>query len=567
MAAQITKFYITDDYFDDPPDTVISLPALAREIDTQRYKTYKRRLDQIDDETPTRLPLLDAAWKHIHLEKKGKLLELILLFERLRDQLKETGTEVVVGDVTAEQYRALLRDVEAHCDVTVRLVDADGANRSLAETYATDLLSVMVLLASQCLWMVYRHVRRTDQPAETETLLFPYSGRESSTRPVVEALQRPSQVVVRSVFNLKNSIDDWGEANSASLSSFASVGTVLTELAFLFRFGREILSQRETEQILTEALRDEIGHDLEHAVRYAVRVGYGGNISNLVFAAGVDDLLNRVDCERVVVGGNSPGDRAILAVARDHSLDTYYVPHSIAHPDDQMYLQHPETTMFVASEFDREYLTGAFDDAELPRLVATGRPYFGQFSDGDDERADDELKVVLATQDGPDYVRRTFLETVLSGIEHCPINERTVVVKIHPDEDIAFYQHELERFDSTVVNQTVVDDSNLQTHLETADLVVTINSNVGLEAMYVGTPCVCVNVWEPIINTYPYASEGPAPVCRTAQEVREFFGGLSWTRLKALTEEQRSFAASYRFSDASETIAAHIEDRVEETRE
>jgi hypothetical protein len=136
------------------------------------------------------------------------------------------------------------------------------------------------------------------------------------------------------------------------------------------------------------------------------------------------------------------------------------------------------------------------------------------------------------------------------------------VVKIHPNERAAFYESLLDSLNLNVIADTVVETERLRTHLRTANLVVTINSNVGLEGMYVGTPCVCVNLWEPIISTYPYSSEGPAPVCQTIKEINDFFGTLTWNKLQQITEQQRNFAESYRYEyDTGERIAAHIEGR------
>lgn len=560
------RVYVTDDYLESDADSVVSLPLLSAEIDTERYSSLKKRFERIEDKTPTRIPLLDILWKHFLFEKKGGLLELALLYEPLLEWIRMADPDTVVADVTDPRYKALLEDVQANCGVTIQNVE-DERTYDLESGYATELLSVGLLLLNQVLFVVGRLVHSDSRPDEADTVIFPYPGRESSTRPVIESLAASYVVVVRSLLYFGEKEERWDEHDPKSLSSFATLQTVRSELLFLGRLCKELLVDREMETALSDVLQEETGHDLRHSVRYAVLAGFRGNISNLVFAVGADTVFSETNCDRVVVGGNSPQDRALLAVARARNLDTYYVPHSIAHPEDRMYLHHPDTTMFVASDFDKQYLKNAFNDDQLPTLVVAGRPYFQDLdieSPKETTRSSDRFKVMLATQDGPDRIRTSFLEHVLRGIDGCRIDDHEVVVKIHPDERVEFYEELLESLDIDIVKDTTINDSDLNRHLKTADLVVTINSNVGIESMYVGTPCLCVNLWEPVIPTYPYASAGPAPVCRTQDEVREFFGELTWSQLETMTDRQREFAESYRYDrDTGGTIAAHIENRQE----
>ncbi|AJF24777.1 hypothetical protein SG26_03150 [Haloarcula sp. CBA1115] len=567
MAKSRTHLYITDEYISDPAANVVSLPAVVSSIEYDRYYELKQQLETIEDDTPTRIPILDSLWKHILLEKKGSLFELALLYDPLVDRIHDADPSVVVTDISDPKYDALLADIEATQEFDIRSAgESNGeASTERRQAWAQDILSTVVLLASQFVWLLLGIVGRGNTVEQAETVVFPYSGRESSTRPVVEGLQRSFLVVVRAPIFFNNSLDKWSDTDAASLSSLVDGHTFLCEVGFLVRFGKEFLIDRQTERQLRDALQVKVGVQLTHSVRYAFVSGCRGNIHNFLFATSAAGAFSRTGCERVVVGGNSPEDRAILALARECGLSTYYVPHSIAHPKERMYLHHPETTMFLASNFDQGYLDASFDNERLPTLVPAGRPYLQETLDEEmttTAHKKERLKIVLATQDGPDNVRERFCIAVLKGIEACPIQDQEVVIKIHPDERVAFYESLLDSLDLDVVADTMVETEGLRTHLRTADLVVTINSNVGLEGMYVGTPCVCVNLWEPLISTYPYSSEGPAPVCRTVKEVNDLFQRLTWDKIQQITEQQRRFAESYRYEyDTGERIAAHIEGR------
>jgi hypothetical protein len=71
-------------------------------------------------------------------------------------------------------------------------------------------------------------------------------------------------------------------------------------------------------------------------------------------------------------------------------------------------------------------------------------------------------------------------------------------------------------------NGATLATDNLHGHIREADLVYTINSNVGLESMMLITLLSCFNGWSPMVRTRPYASSGPVSVLTSRDEIEAF---------------------------------------------
>jgi hypothetical protein len=74
-----------------------------------------------------------------------------------------------------------------------------------------------------------------------------------------------------------------------------------------------------------------------------------------------------------------------------------------------------------------------------------------------------------------------------------------------------------------------------------ADLTVTINSNVGLESIIIGTPAFCFNAWEPLIFEPTYATADEIPVFRSESELQTFVSQLNSNKTSQLRSQQQTF--------------------------
>jgi hypothetical protein len=89
----------------------------------------------------------------------------------------------------------------------------------------------------------------------------------------------------------------------------------------------------------------------------------------------------------------------------------------------------------------------------------------------------------------------------------------TIVLKLHPGESADFYEELLRSigYDPSDQDRISVATDDLYGYIHRADLLLTVNSNVGIESIILGTPAVCYNPWVPSKRDPPYASHGPVP--------------------------------------------------------
>jgi predicted glycosyltransferase len=162
---------------------------------------------------------------------------------------------------------------------------------------------------------------------------------------------------------------------------------------------------------------------------------------------------------------------------------------------------------------------------------------------------------VVATQPGAEENRRALVRAIVAGLEERE-SQFALIIKTHPDERIELY----DEFTSGR-NRITLETDDLFEHLRRADLVVTINSNVGLEAMVLGTPLVCFNPWRPFVFEQTYALTGEVPVLRSEEDLTAYLRDLREQQLVGLRSEQELFVAeNYRLTPSvSADIAAYIE--------
>jgi len=264
--------------------------------------------------------------------------------------------------------------------------------------------------------------------------------------------------------------------------------------------------------------------------------------------------------EKVVIGTLDPIGRAVVHEASEQNVQVYHIPHSIATTSPP----YPRTDViqFVAGEWDVQYYERVVPRDRWWRWVKAGRPYLGNLATeyGDKkeshlttETEHDRLNVLLATQPFSLSVRKQFIESMLSSFTP----ERfEVTVKTHPGEDVGLYEDIKSEYENLRVVTT-----NLYREIIDADLTVTINSNVGLESILVGTPTVCFNAWEPFFFEQTYASADEIPVLRSEAELQTFVSRLTNNQIAQLWSQQQAFAKNNYIvkSNIATEIASYIQ--------
>jgi hypothetical protein len=572
--------YITDSSVAVEDDTVtnLSIQDVLEETSEEEYDEFMQTMRTAGVPTGTTFPLFDIFWKELVLpgDTSGSLVELYFVYRAVNNSLTDDIDEIVCN-LSHQKYHRPVLDAAAPDGIPVVGPDGDPitlhTHRQVFATMLSIITTTIVLLVDMLLAMVVSLFSSMDTDISENPLFvfFPYPGRFESTKSVVNTanfqylIALPSLVAGRLLSRrLTDYPFDKTPLLCASLRSLTAPFGVCHVAGGLLK---ELFGKLRGQDALVQHLSDEADASIPRSVRYAWIVGFRGKSRGLLTAKITETIYTRWDVKGVLVSGNSPRDRAFLYVARSHGVQTYYLPHSVLHSVRNIYTHHPETTMFLEGEFSVEYLKANRPSETLPDLVGLGRPYFETLLDYRQTgggTSDEIVTITLATQDQPDRMREALARTVLLAIAEGIAAETAVrvIVKIHPNESPALYEQLQSDLSLDAIDDIEIRNRNLYSTLQQSDLIVTVNSNVGIESMIVGTPCACVVLFDPWMPVYPYARHESVPVNRTKDATFAFFQQLTPEELVDLQAEQRNYVSnSYVLEpDIGESIAEYIAD-------
>lgn len=554
----------------ETPDVVIR--ELLDEASTDEYAEISDSLRSGGVRTGTGLDLYDLLWKGItHSDDSaGNLVELLVVYRGIADVLTPQ-TERMICEIETQKYKFPLVDVANAHGVTPLTAEGNRLDEPTrkrgAAVFADMLFSLFVVISLQLVRLPIAFA--TGARLDSEFVFFPYPGRFESTKPIINAAKFDAAIVVPWLWT--NPFAGAREETPfveppTSLLSYTSVTAISAQIRFCYSFVLTTFVTRTGQGDLQSFLRAEFGIEARRTVRYAWESACYGRTRGILMGILAGHAYEESTVEGVLVGGNSERERSILQVARRMAIDTYYVHHGVVPPLEKDNLHEPETTVFVEGEFAADYLHANCPAEPLPEVVPLGRPYFEQLlqyrHDGRQSSDDPSLNIVIATQDQSDRIRETFANTVLSALDRvCGSRVEThVVVKIHPSETTALYERLLCERDFSSLDEIEIRSENLYDTLEWADMVVTITSNVGVEAMVLNSICVCVDFWDPFVPVYPYALHPSVPVLESKSRVEEFFRSLDTETMATLRENQASYVSDgYVLSEGmGREIAAYI---------
>jgi hypothetical protein len=540
---------------------IFAVESELQGVQATEFEEVFCHISEADIETDTGLPLYGAIRIHFAFlfaqneHPPMAISHLVVLYRLLDDHLADHDYEAVRCDDLPPNYQAVVVDVAEKYDLPVRGVEMFGFHR-LAIGMLAGLWGYLLLVLAQVVALVWKQIHRQLEP--TKTVFVPHINRFDSTRPVLEALDHAHEVVLptATVTWLRERDEQYADVSKfdpTPLDYFATPLTMADSLWRGARLGVEVLLTRSFDRRLQSLLDEELGVKMPNTLWYLLGNLFAVHVPSLANAVIAERMLAKLGPKNLVVGSLGSRQQAILYPAISAGVRTYHVPHSAT--TGYELLPPSETVHFVPGNHIVEQISASKQTSSTGNLIPTGRPQLLQVANRDieprEECSTDALRIVVATQRFPDSHRETFISDVLDAIEEAPVPV-DVVVKIHPNESPAFYE------DVTADRPypIKVAETDLHGYLAGADLVVTINSNVGLEAMVLGTPVVCATQWSPLIRARPYATFGPVPVLRSIEDFAAFFAGLNGERITQLTRDEREFVEEhYLHDDAAEEIA------------
>lgn len=532
-------------------------------VPAHEFETIFREVSEADIETDTDLPLYGAIRIHFAFlfaqneHPPMAISHLIVLYRLLDEYLGAHDYEAIACEDLSPDYQAVVADIAAAHGLSVSGVERFGFHR-LVVGFLIGMWGYLRLVVGQVVAVVLRPL--VDGSSPTGTVFVPHMNRFDSIRPVLDAFDEPHEVVVpiATVSWLRSRADRYAALQSydpTPLDYFATSRTVFESLRRGLALTVEVLVTRRFDARLRTFLTESFGVTMPRTRWYLLGNLFAVHVPSLANAVVAERMLATLAPENLVVGSLGSRQQSILYPAIDAGVNTYHVPHSAT--TGYELLPPTETIHFVTGEHVVEHLNNSAQISDVDNLVPAGRPQLLGVADRDvaprDDSAEDALRVVIATQRFPDAHREEFITDILDGLEETPVPV-DVVVKIHPNESPAFYDTAIQDRPYPVQ----VAEADLHRLLVGADLVVTINSNVGLEAMGLGTPVVCVTRWTPLIRARPYATAGPVPVLRSRDDVVEFFADLDRETVAELADAEWKFVDEYYLHDNAADEIAHI---------
>ncbi|QZP38240.1 hypothetical protein [Halobaculum magnesiiphilum] len=493
------------------------------------------------------VPLYQIIWTHLATPypDKGALLDLVPLAQRLMTHITENNVdELIVDSQLPEVYVAVAKDVCTQLDCKLSCQNEQSGVEQVVEwakKTARIFRQAGLLLLDQLLSLV---LPKDYSPNGRPISVFPYPDRFDSTLPIAEALDGDANCLIprlRLQFYWSSLNLDY-EPDVCSYQNYITLGIIRRELRVLGEIVNPV-GRDEMVASLLPLFKREYGVALPNTVQTATRVVFEQNIRSLMYFCWAVDYFENTDVNAAVIGGPNPRDFAILEAAQRKDVDTYYVHHSTVTGTE--FLPPSDTTYFVPSKIGVNHIKRIYDGGDIPELLEIGRPYFEVAYDVNSLGTPNKLEettpftVLIATQPFEDDVRSEFLKTILEACMESNLVDE-IKIKTHPDETPEFYQRQVDQLADCDYVTMASDD--LGREIKDASLLMTINSNVGLEAMLNGTPTVCYNSWYPAIQNKPYARAPQVPLLKTNEALSEFVSEQTPKSVTALASEQREFA-------------------------
>jgi hypothetical protein len=493
------------------------------------------------------LPMYEISWRHIIAGRHGHLHELVLLYLRLEEVVtKDDPERVICKEDIGIGYLSVVQDISEEYGIEVETGGQSTISRyHLIQRFLKNSFLILPFLFDQIFSLVWKHL--SGKPDEVELAFIPSLRRLSSTLPVLDKIAESEyesyKVIIPSKVSSQGRRWKWRYRRSEldghdleSLSRFTSLRCIYRQVSIYIQVCKKTLFGNRLKNELSEVLEAELGVNLDSSIKYSIYEGYRTRVFlSIFFYQLTDGLVNKLNCEKIVIGGLSPSRRAILWSSIQKGVKVYYIPHGAGAAGDS---PNPpkELIHMVSGELEKKRYSESTQVQEMWECVVTGRPYlvnlYNKYKEKETtEPESSKLRVLVATQPLPG--RKELVEDVIKSVDEL---DTEIIIKTHPGESKEIYTEYSKRNGNVTVT-----GANLFKHISESDLTVTVNSNVGLESIIVGTPTICVNKWKPTVGDALYSKYGPVPVLRNKKELSEVMRDMENDNLKSMLETQKEF--------------------------
>jgi len=511
---------------------------------------------------------IDILFKSIRnklLKNKDRITSLpvaIDIYNKLDDEVDvENLDEIKVVNKAENKYAPIIKDFADNNGIETNFQIKQHRNQIVLSALPTILLASLV----QIPWSIYNKLSFSG--SNSDTVFFYGPGRFENKSSILNSAEnndemshqfvskgiKPTQFLPSNVLNH----DPVSLGSFTRMTDFAHGIKILIQHIF-----PEIIINKNIDKKIVGELEKEFEYDLSTTIKTACTCAYNDlNFQIFPKYASARAVIERTECNNVVVGSLSSLNEAILSAAAEQGANQYHTPNGVVNEN----IWDPEYTHFVSGTSAQHYIEEqmGIDDASM--YIPTGRPNLSNLCEeyknsnvrNKFPENDKSLNILLATQPHTKDHRQQFVRGVMDACEQLS-NPISITIKIHPLEEIKFYQKYRE--DSGVT----VSDGDLFEHIKDSHLVVMPNSNVGLESIIIGTPSISYIPSPDIIK--PDIEQSPIPVFNDSKSMKKWLLNLNRETHNKLVEEQTQYIENNHQLEpnAEERIVDYIINRTNE---
>jgi hypothetical protein len=533
----------------DVPDgeSAIVISELLKEIDTtESYELFNRLLNlnpQTGMDVDAYRILSHAVWKNsynLHDHTTGWMEVLPTLYKKITAEIDDTVDRIECVGVSGRRLD-LMYDISANEDLELEIRDADKENVTDASLALSAIGWIILSLFDAILTLLCRPF--FSAPGADVLIKYPVF-RANTFQPIEQRLDIPfdttfTLLTVSYFLHVRSLVAD--ETTVIPIRCFDTIRGLIASYWQLAAVGYDFVIARNQEAAVVDTVEDETGVRMEETVGRLYRRAVLGNVKSLLYAITAQRLFATNTYESLLLTSTGPTGKALAIPAAEHDIDTYILHHSITTPN-EIYDDSYDRTLFSEGQIVEDALQET--DTKRMKLLHTGLPKHLDIADQREDKLADENSntVVVGTQPFNDRYRQQFIYTVVPAI--VADTSWDIVIKVHPAEKTDFYNKLLNKYDGKISSNHIrITDSDLYSEIQQSDLLITVNSNVGIESVILGTPAVTYNMWQPELRNALYTTHGSVPSCSTAEELRTLIGECNLDELQ--TDQQKMLTNKY----------------------
>ena len=536
------------------------------DICEDEYRRLDAKLYDLEVNTDS-LPLFNICrfWiysGHYSTERES-MSNYITIIDRLQNEISKKRIDKIKSYNIGASLEPALYDAARPCDVEVELNQEPSNRKNRIIPKIITLFWAFPLIADQLIGSLFGDSYQNN--STTKTVFVPSQTRFRSIEPVLKNMNTDFSIILKRSYimrALRGHVNPELKKYDTSLAhTHVSLSNISSQIRYLLLdfIPRELI-RNTTEKKLIASFEEEFGLNLEDTIPYIFDTIYRSRIANQILKYYIyRGVLQSTNPERIVSGiGYSPSAEAIWLAAQDLDTEALDLPHTITLNPPQ--IGEFTDAAFLSGEFAKEYISTNYRKrARGTKLKPNGRPYIELLTEevsGETQRTGDRVKVLVATQPFNEDTREIFLQGALQGLEQVQIPTETII-KTHPSESKELYTSSKESSD----HDFDIVEGDIWPELEKSDIVITLNSNVGLEAILADCLSVTINLrrfygHRPL----PFTLSAPVPVLKSEDEIDEFFENLSASKIENLKTSQKKFVEDgYELSGVAKSIASDLD--------